>query len=150
MGRLLFLVFLLVPVIEIALFIMLGQSIGLWPTLLGVLVTALIGSALIRRQGLALIGRLRTEIGRGAMPAREMADGVMLAVSGALLLTPGYFTDTLGFVLLIPAVRHLIYTELGKRFSLVSVHTTRQSWTRSSPQERGTIDLDPKDWHEEP
>lgn len=146
MGRLLFLLFLVVPIIEIALFIVLGQAIGLWPTLLGVLVTALIGSVLIRRQGLALIGRVRSEIDRGALPARQLADGVMLAVSGALLLTPGYFTDTLGFLLLVPPVRDVVYAELAKRVRVVSMSGSYEQYSR--PRDRDTIDLDPDDWHE--
>lgn len=142
MGRLLFVVFLVVPIIEIALFIQLGSLIGLWPTLLGVVVTALIGSAVIRVQGISLIAEIRRMTAMGQLPARQIADGVMLAVSGALLLTPGYFTDTVGFLLLVPPVRTAFYEWLKNRV----VFTTPGAPPRSPGDRPGTIDLDEDDW----
>lgn len=157
MFRFLFLAFLIVPLIEIGLFIVLGQAIGLWPTLLGVVVTALIGSFVIRRQGISLITEIRQMMQRGQMPARQMADGVMLAVSGALLMTPGYFTDTMGFLLLVPPIRLMIYEFLKSRVHVVSgfssssagysAHwTTRNGHADRQADPRGTIDLDDQHW----
>ena len=109
MGRLIFVVFTIVPLIEIACFILIGNAIGLWPTLAGVLVTALVGSMLIRMQGIALIREIRETIGRGQLPTRALADAMMVGIAGALLLAPGYFTDLIGILLLIPPVRTVIY-----------------------------------------
>lgn len=143
MARILFLLFLVVPIIEIALFIMLGQAIGILPTLLGVLVTALIGSALIRMQGVSLIAEIRQMMGRGQVPGRQIAEGVMLAVAGALLLTPGYFTDTCGFLLLIPAIRHSLYGYLASKVTVVSAGGERP---QARPGGSDTIDLDPTNY----
>ncbi len=118
MGRLLFLIFLLVPMIEIGIFIVVGQAIGLWLTLGGVVLTALLGSFIIRLQGISLLQEIRTLTGRGALPARQIADGIMLAIAGALLLTPGYFTDLVGFLLLVPPLRGLIYQTLKSRVAV--------------------------------
>ncbi len=119
MGRILFLLFLIVPIIEIAIFIGVGQAIGLWPTLGGVVITALIGSVLIRVQGLSLIREIQRLMAAGVLPARQIADGLILAISGALLLTPGYFTDMIGFLLLVPLIRTLIYQAVKRRISVV-------------------------------
>ena len=156
MLQLLFLTFLIVPVIEIALFILLGQTIGLWPTLLGIIVTALIGSALIRAQGLSLLGEIRATTTAGRLPARQIADGMMLAIAGALLLTPGYFTDSVGFLLLVPAVRGFIYDRL-KDHMVVSAGFSSNSYTSystSNPPPRGgmdddVVDLDPDQWRDD-
>jgi UPF0716 protein FxsA len=117
-GRILFVVFTIVPIIEIAVFIMIGQAIGILPTLLGILVTAVIGALLVRIQGLSLIAEIRETIGRGRLPARAIADAMMVGIAGVLLLTPGYFTDLLGILLLLPPVRTLIYRRVRDRFGL--------------------------------
>ncbi len=159
MGRLLFLTFLVVPIIEIGIFIAVGQAIGLWPTLAGVVLTAMIGSFIIRVQGVSLIAEIQQLMGAGALPARQIADGVMLAIAGALLLTPGYFTDLLGFVLLVPAVRLLVYQGLKSRVSVVSgfssgsahqqPNTDGYSQTQSErkfPNDPDVVDLDQDKW----
>jgi UPF0716 protein FxsA len=146
LGRLLFLVFLIVPMIEIALFIWLGQTIGLWPTLLGVVITALIGSAVIRRQGISLLAEIQRLMAAGQLPARQILDGVMLAVSGALLLTPGYFTDATGFLLLVPAVRSAIYEFMKSRVRIVEPGGAGFSGARPPPRRDGVIDLDDDEW----
>ena len=120
MGRLLFGIFLIVPLIEIGIFILVGQAIGLWLTLGGVVLTALIGSFIIRLQGISLLSEIRRITAAGALPARQIADGVMLAIAGALLLTPGYFTDLVGFCLLVPSVRIFIYQSLKSRIGVVA------------------------------
>ena len=85
-GRILFLVFLSVPLIEIGFFIVVGQAIGLWPTLAGVVVTAVVGSIVLRVQGLSLINEIRQTVGRGQLPARAIADAMMVGLAGLLLL----------------------------------------------------------------
>jgi UPF0716 protein FxsA len=156
MGLIMFGLFLLVPLIEIALFILMGQTIGLWPTLLGVVVTALIGSFVIRRQGLSLLMEVQRLTRAGALPAKQVAEGVMLAIAGALLLTPGYFTDFCGFLLLVPAIRTLIYDQLKARIVVQGFASTTQTYTSSttsSPESKkpvspDVVDLDTKDWRD--
>lgn len=147
MGRILFALFFLVPLIEIGLFIVLGQYIGLWPTLLGVVVTALIGSFIIRLQGVSLIEEIRRLTGQGQLPARQIADGVMLAVAGALLMTPGYFTDTAGFLLLVPSLRLALYDFLKARIGIVATVQSSDGGFRSGPsRDDGVVDLDDDHW----
>ncbi|WP_374626446.1 FxsA family protein [Devosia sp.] len=141
-GRALFLVFLAVPLIEIACFVLVGQAIGLWPTLAGVLVTALAGAVVLRRQGTALLAEIRTRMGRGELPARALADAMLVAVAGVLLLTPGYFTDLMGLLLLVPPVRGLIYAYLRTRFTVVSASAEGYGYGRGS----GTVELDDDEW----
>ena len=110
---------LVVPVLEIAGFILIGQAIGLGWTMLGILLTAIIGTMLLRRQGLALLGQMRSEMNAGRVPARELADAAMLLVAGILLLTPGFVTDALGFSLFLPPVRATIRHFIGSRVRVV-------------------------------
>ena len=111
----LFLAFLLVPIIEIALFIQVGGLIGLWPTLLIVIATAILGTYLVRSQGRRALDELRGSFSQLRDPTRPLAHGAMILFSGALLLTPGFFTDAVGFLLLIPAVRDWVMREAGQR-----------------------------------
>ncbi|MBZ0123079.1 MAG: FxsA family protein, partial [Roseovarius sp.] len=93
----LLLAFLTVPLIEIALFIQVGGAIGLWPTLGIVVLTAVLGAWMVRSQGALALGQLRTSFSRLEDPAEPLAHAAMILVSGALLLTPGLFTDAVGF-----------------------------------------------------
>lgn len=145
MGRLLFLLFMIVPLIEIAFFVVIGNAIGLWPTLAGVLVTAVAGSIVLKAQGTALFTRIREASARGILPARELGDAMMVGIAGVLLLTPGYFTDLLGILLLIPPVRTLIYAFLRSRIALVTPATAGFGTGPRRPDDR-TIDLDEGDW----
>lgn len=101
----LFLTFLIVPVIEIGLFYLASQRIGIWPTLALVVLTAVLGSWLVSRQGKETWMRLNIQIANGESPSKTLVHGAMILVAGALLLTPGFLTDAIGFTLLIPAAR---------------------------------------------
>ena len=111
----LFLAFLAVPLIEIALFIQVGGAIGLRPTLGIVVLTAIIGTWLVRTQGAMAMGQLRSSFSRLNDPTEPLAHGAMILFAGALLLTPGFFTDAVGFALLMPPVRHAAFNYLRKR-----------------------------------
>ncbi len=102
------LLFIGVPIIEIVLFIEVGDWIGLWPTVATILITAFIGTALVRAQGLAVLAQARQDMDTGKPPVKAALTGVCLLVAGALLLTPGFLTDALGFMLLIPPVRMML------------------------------------------
>lgn len=112
--------FVAVPLIEIALFIQVGGIIGLWPTLLIVLVTAIVGTTMVRQQGALAMSQLRNSFGQLQDPSEPLAHGAMILFSGALLLTPGFFTDAVGFALLLPPVRVFMFKEMKKRVKVQS------------------------------
>ncbi len=108
MTLLLLIAFIGTPIIEIAGFITVGGWIGLWPTLGTVLLTAIVGSLLVRSQSMSIIARINEQLAVGELPARALFDGLCLLAAALLLLTPGFFTDTIGIALLLPPVRALI------------------------------------------
>ncbi len=112
------LAFLAIPVIEIALFIQVGGLIGLWPTLGLVLLTAVIGTLLVRSQGARTLAELRRSMAEMTDPSEPLAHGAMILFAGALLLTPGFFTDILGFALLIPPLRLAAFRWLRSRIRI--------------------------------
>lgn len=106
--QILFLFFLVVPFVEIFLLLQVGGLIGVFPTIFLVVLTAVWGASLLRQQGFATWQRLQTQLSKGEIPAEEMIEGPILLVGGALLLTPGFFTDLLGFACLLPVFRQRI------------------------------------------
>jgi UPF0716 protein FxsA len=118
--------FLAVPLIEIALFIEVGGAIGLWPTLLIVVLTAVLGTALMRNQGALAMAQIRDSFNTLRDPAEPLAHGAMILFAGALLLTPGFFTDGVGFALLLPPVRRAVFRWLGKHVQVQSFSTGPQ------------------------
>ena len=105
---LLFLLFLLVPLLEVYFLIKVGSAIGAIPTIALVVFTALLGAMLLRVQGLVTLARCRQVLARGELPALELLEGVLLLFAGGLLLTPGFFTDTIGFAFLLPSFRRAL------------------------------------------
>lgn len=114
----LFLAFLCVPLIEIALFIQVGGAIGLWPTLGIVILTAILGTWLVRAQGRLALNQLRGTFSQLHDPTEPLVSGAMVLFAGALLLTPGFFTDAVGFLLLIPGVRAAVYRQIRARVNI--------------------------------
>jgi len=100
--------FILVPLIELALLIQVGQWIGVWPTVALVAVTGVMGVILVRQEGVRTMARIQLELSRGQLPHRALLDGACLLVAGAFLMTPGVLTDVLAFTLLLPPARGLI------------------------------------------
>ncbi|GAA2270997.1 hypothetical protein GCM10010149_10580 [Nonomuraea roseoviolacea subsp. roseoviolacea] len=115
MRLLLFLAFLVVPVLEIWLLIQVGSVIGGWPTVALLIADSLLGAWLVRREGRRAWRALREALESGRMPDRELADGALILVGGALLLTPGFFTDIAGFLCVLPFTRPLM-RRLGSWF----------------------------------
>lgn len=143
---LLFAAFLLVPLIEIALFIQVGGAIGLWPTLGIVILTAVLGTWLVRSQGRMAMGQLRTSFSELNDPTEPLAHGAMILIAGALLLTPGFFTDAVGFALLMPPVRVAVYRYLAKR---IVVHEFQMGPDpRTGPRGPGRGDVIDGDYEE--
>lgn len=112
----LLLLFTLVPLVELTLLVEVGRRVGMGPTIAVVLITGALGAWLARHQGLSTLARLRAELGRGELPAQTLLDGGLILVAAAVLLTPGFLTDALGFFLLVPAGRRVVRRAVTQRF----------------------------------
>ena len=123
----------LIPLVEIGVFIEIGSVIGLWPTLGAIVLTAISGMALIRKQGLATLARAQNTFTAGQLPVRELFDGFCLLLAGAFLLTPGFVTDALGGLLLIPWLRDIIRTIVLPHFL-----DSRRVWMNGEPPHGNT------------
>ena len=141
MALLLFLIFIGVPILEIVLFIEVGGAIGLLPTLAIIFLSAIAGVALMRWQGMRALDRLRVSLETGQDPASPIAHGALILVAGVLLVLPGFFTDTLGLLLLIPPVRSLLIRRGASRVTVraASYVDRRPTGARERPE---TIDAD--------
>lgn len=115
MAFILLIAFIAVPIVEIAVFIEVGGRIGMWPTIGIVILTAVIGTAMLRQQGLSVLFRIQENLEANRMPVQELFDGVCLVIAGALLLTPGFVTDSIGFLLFVPPFRRWLASEIGRR-----------------------------------
>lgn len=117
--------FIVVPIVELYVIIQIGSAIGVWPTIALLLADAVLGSLLLRHQGRGAWQRFNAALAERRFPGREVADGLLIAVGGTLLLTPGFVTDILGAIFLIPPtraiVRRLLRGYMGKRFAVVGV-----------------------------
>ena len=130
----LFFVFVVVPIIEIALFIQLGGLLGFWATMGIVVLTAMAGSILIRSQGFQAMQRLQASMSGGDDPVDSLVHGFFILVAGIVLVTPGFFTDAVGLSLLIPQVRQFLITYFSKHMSgYFHVVQTRQHPHQAQP-----------------
>lgn len=125
------LLFLIVPIVEVAILIQVGGLIGFWPTVGLVVLTAVIGAQLLKSQGRALLMAAQGKLDQGQLPLSELAQGLLIAVGGALLLTPGFATDAFGFACLLPGTRLAMGAALKRwlepRLVKGSFHATAQS-----------------------
>lgn len=139
----LFLLFLIVPLIELFLFLVIGQRIGIAATFAMVLLTGILGAALAKSQGLRTLNKYRESIAQGRLPHDALIDGVLILIAGALLLTPGFLTDSIGFFLLVPQgrifVREKIEASLKKRFTPV---TSRPASAKSAAPDVITVEAE--------
>jgi UPF0716 protein FxsA len=141
-----FAVFALIALAEMATFFWVESRIGLAWALGLALATAVIGSVLVRRAGISIIGRFQRRLGEGELPGRELSHGAAILVAGAFLISPGFITDTLGFLLLLPPVRELIHRIVSRRVSArMSVITSNFNTPSSDPAYGEVIDVDPDD-----
>lgn len=111
----LLLVFIGVPIAELALLIQIGRYVGLWPTIALVVVTGALGATLARRQGLGVLRHMQEELRAGRLPAGSLVDGIVILIAAALLITPGMLTDAVGFVCLVPAFRRVLKARVRRR-----------------------------------
>ena len=110
--------FIAVPIIEISLFITVGGWLGAIPTIGLVIFTAFAGAALVRNQGLQTLQQVQLQLHQGELPAQAMVEGLLLAICGVLLLTPGFMTDALGLTVLLPQPRALLAQYLIEKFKM--------------------------------
>lgn len=150
MARFYILSLLALPLIEIAIFIKVGQTIGLLPTLALIIGAALLGGVLLRLQGLQILGQMRSNMSTGKLPGRAIADTMMIGLAALLLILPGFLTDVIALALLVPAVRTWIYAGLASRLTVVSTSSGgyRGPDQQQDPRMSGpdTIDLDEDDY----
>ena len=111
------LLFLVVPFIELFVLIQVGQAIGALPTIALLVVVSVVGAWLVKREGLGVIRRAQEQIRRGQVPGAELVDGVLILIAGALMLSPGFFTDVFGIALMIPPVRAALRALASKQLS---------------------------------
>ncbi len=137
---LLVVLFIVVPIVELYVIIQVGQLIGVWPTLALLLADALLGSLLLRHQGRGAWRRFNQALAERRFPGREVADGLMIAVGGTLLLTPGFITDIFGFLLLLPPTRaiarRLLRSYAAHRVVVVGAGSSRGAPSRHDPAGR--------------
>ena len=139
-----FILFIIIPIIEITLLINVGQWIGVWYTVGLVLLSAFIGVNMLRIQSLSTLTRARQKMDQGEIPGKEMGEGIVLAVGGALLVTPGFVTDIIGFCCLIPFTRRALIHFVSQRMTVIATHhsshhrsTFEQDFT-SNPSEHSS------------
>jgi UPF0716 protein FxsA len=126
---------------EIAAFIVVGDAIGVLPTVLLVFALSAFGLVLMRRQGLGALLRIRSELDQGRMPGEAMGHAAMIVVAGTLLIIPGFVTDAFGLLLFVPAVRTALWRAIGRRLKVRVVTTDGRSRPRPGPGP--VVDLDP-------
>ena len=119
MFRILFALFIIVPIIEITVLMQVGELIGPWPTVAIVIISAWLGAKYVRQQGIATLQSVQTKMAQGEMPSSEIVTGLMLLVAGVLLVTPGFVTDVFGLSLLVPKVRKALANIVQKHMKTI-------------------------------
>lgn len=122
--RILFLLFAIMPIIEIAILVQVGGMIGGLNTVALVIVTAFVGAFLVKREGIQTLQTAQSKMQQNMIPGRELVEGMMLVVAGILLVTPGFITDILGFLLVLPGSRHYFAAQLSKHLQMRVVTPT--------------------------
>ncbi|OJJ09652.1 MULTISPECIES: FxsA family protein [unclassified Roseibium] len=134
----------LLPLIEISVFIWVGELLGVLPTILLTVLTAMAGTLMLRQQGLSLLMRMQKELDGGRAPGNEVMQGAMIVLASILLLIPGFVTDAIGLLLFIPPVRESLAKFIIARSNVVIM----EGGTMRPRNEDGVVDLDADDWKE--
>ncbi|WP_299477362.1 FxsA family protein [uncultured Roseibium sp.] len=144
MGLYIIAAIILLPLIEIAVFIWVGDMIGILPTILLTVITAMAGTIMLRQQGLSLLMRMQSELDAGRAPGNEVMQGAMIVLASIFLLIPGFVTDAIGLLLFIPPVRAALANFIIARSNVVIV----QGGAARNPSDEHVVDLDQGDWSE--
>lgn len=137
---------LLVPALEIAVFVKVGQVIGAWKVVGLVFLSAILGAAMLRYQSIGVIRRLDRDLKQGRTPDASLFDGFLIVVGGVLLIIPGFVTDVIGLLLMIPFVRRLVRNFIKSRITVRGFGSFRGGFRRRQPEE-DVVDLSPEDFH---
>lgn len=142
--RVLFLLFAILPIIEIALLIHVGDIIGGWNTVALVILSAFIGAYFVKREGINTLQTAQAKMQRNELPGKELVDGLMLVVAGVLLVTPGFITDIFGFLFALPGTRHLLAAQVSKHMKMrvVTTGSAGSFHQQQSPFEQGRNPFD--------
>lgn len=156
MARFIPIALLALPLAEIAMFIVVGRAIGVFPTLALIILAAIAGGLLLRQQGLSVLNRMRTNMNSGTLPGQTLFEGMLMAVAALLLIIPGFLGDIIALVLLIPPVRSWLYKRLTAGMVVTTATTSYRRYDGPSDSDPSplsgprTIDLDDDDWQRKP
>ena len=123
-----FFIFIGIPIIEVILFIKVGKYIGLWNTIFIIIITGVIGAILVKNQGISILNKAFEEIRLNKMPILSIFEGIAILIAGAFLITPGFLTDTLGCILLIPKTRNLIITHITSYLKKKAIYKEKTTY----------------------
>ncbi|MCB1231087.1 MAG: FxsA family protein [Verrucomicrobiae bacterium] len=135
-------IFIGIPLIELYLFLLIGQKIGVLPTVATVVLTGFLGAWLTKQQGLKTLARYQQTLSEGKMPHTEVIEGIMILAAGAVLLTPGFLTDALGFFLLIPPARAWVRQRLSNHLQARVQVATETAANRAASKDRSVIEIE--------
>lgn len=145
---------LLMPLAEIAGFVVVGRAIGLWLTLVLVMLSFVLGVILLRRQGIGILRRMSSEGQNGVMPGRDLLQPAMKVIASLLLIIPGFLSDIIAILILIPPVRDLAWRAIAKRFVVVNARGKSSAGAqpdfRDHKKNSKVVDLDEEDYHRDP
>ena len=134
-----FLFFIVVPLIEVMLFITIGKYIGLWNTIIIIIITGIIGAVLVKSQGITILNKALEEIKSNKIPIFSIFEGIAILIAGAFLLTPGFLTDTLGCILLIPKTRNLIISYIATHLKKRTVYKEKSTYYPDEADKKNKI-----------
>ena len=134
-----FLFFIVIPLIEVMLFITIGKYIGLWNTIIIIIITGIIGAILVKSQGITILNKALEEIKSNKMPIFSIFEGIAILIAGAFLLTPGFLTDTLGCILLIPKTRNLIISYIATHLKKRTVYKEKSTYYPGKEDKKNKI-----------
>lgn len=138
---------LLMPILEIAGFIVVGKAIGLWPTLALIILTSMLGLIVLRNGGLGMVRNLQNAGRTGEQPAEALVNGGMRVIAGILLFVPGFITDIIGLLLLVPAVRSFFWKIFRPNIIVADFGSTGFRSNPRGPASSKVVDLDEEDFH---
>lgn len=137
----LFILFVVVPILELMVIIQVGQSVGAWNTVILLVVDSLVGAWLVKHQGIGLLKKSQDRLRNGELPSDEIFSGVTVLFAGALMLTPGFLTDLVGLLLLVPPIRALVLMIVRRKFrSRIGTSFTTSNlpeWDMDKPSDDG-------------
>lgn len=143
MFKVLFILFVIVPIIEIAVLMQIGSWLGVWPTIAIVIITAWLGAKNVKQQGIVTLNSVQEKMATGEMPSEDIVAGLLLLVAGVLLVTPGFVTDIFGLSLLVPAIRKSLIGAVQQGLNVhtvsgASFHHQQSSFEQRSPFEQSS------------